>query len=209
MRFTLKYRGSLPGQSSGTGGRVREKQAIRRYLHPQLKDLWERDTNRLAEIDPKTLETPIRKGHTFDVPRLIHGFREFFFRYPLGGFNFVPIVTSPQEAHCELAVRLHRPTPPGSILYEGGDLDNRLKVLFDALRIPTTREEIDDEPAKEAGRQIAGECGRVGAANYQESREWEIAGEAIRTFPSWTSPVRIRSAAPNSRGLRRGAATPS
>ena len=151
MRFTLKYRGPLPAQGSSTGSRVPEKQAIRRYLHPQLKDLWERDTNRLAEIDPRTLETAVWKGQTFDVPRPIHGFSQFFFRYPLGGFNFVPLVTSLQEAHCELAVRLHRPTPPGSILYEGGDLDNRLKVLFDALRIPTTLEEIDDEPPKEDG----------------------------------------------------------
>jgi hypothetical protein len=36
------------------------------------------------------------------------------------------------------------------LLYGGGDLDNRLKVLFDALRIPTSVEEIgDDRPAED------------------------------------------------------------
>ena len=40
MRFILNYRGVLVAQSSGTGGRVAEKQAIRRYLHPQLEKLW-------------------------------------------------------------------------------------------------------------------------------------------------------------------------
>lgn|SRR2546425_2263782 len=150
MQFTLKYRGVLLGQSSGTGGRVREKQAIRRYLHQQLEELWRTDSNRLAGIDPKTLQTPILKGTVMDVERPILGLRYFFFRHPIGGFNFVPLVTAPQEAHCHLALRLHRPTGPGSILFSGGDLDNRLKVLFDALRIPTSVEEIgDDHPGQE------------------------------------------------------------
>jgi hypothetical protein len=150
MHFTLKYRGDLLGRSSGTGGRVREKQAIRRYLHPQLQELWRTDVNRLAGIDLKTLQTPILKGGVMDVERPILGLQYFFFRLPLGGFNFVPLVTAPQEAHCHLALRLHRPTKPGSILFGGGDLDNRLKVLFDALRIPTSVEEIgDDRPAQE------------------------------------------------------------
>jgi hypothetical protein len=49
-----------------------------------------------------------------------------------------------------LDIRLHRPTGPGSILFTGGDLDNRLKVLFDALRIPTTLTEVgEDSPASE------------------------------------------------------------
>jgi hypothetical protein len=32
---------------------------------------------------------------------------------------------------------LLRPEPPGSIISQGGDIDNRLKTLFDALKVPT------------------------------------------------------------------------
>lgn len=39
MEFRLVYRGVLP--SGQQAGRV-EKQAIRRALHPQLRDLWAR-----------------------------------------------------------------------------------------------------------------------------------------------------------------------
>jgi hypothetical protein len=103
----------------------------------------------LADIDPSTLQEPVVRGPTLDVPRPILGFQYFFFRYPLGGFNFVPLVTDPQEAQCHLAVRLHRPVRPGSILFSGGDLDNRLKVLFDALRIPREIQEVAGRPQQD------------------------------------------------------------
>ncbi|MGB6395198.1 MAG: hypothetical protein WBF73_05895, partial [Bradyrhizobium sp.] len=37
-------------------------------------------------------------------------------------------------------VTLLRQQPPGQLLGDGGDLDNRLKTLFDALRKPSTQE---------------------------------------------------------------------
>src|SRR2546423_1569136 len=39
MRFTLTFDGELP--SSGTSPKPKEKWAIRRHLHPQLKELWQ------------------------------------------------------------------------------------------------------------------------------------------------------------------------
>jgi hypothetical protein len=152
MDFTLKYRGPLVSQSSGTGGRVREKQAIRRYLHAQLQDLWKGDTNRLARVEARTLQEPTWNGSILEVPRPIRGFDKFFYRYRLGGFNFVPLVTAALEAQCHLDVRLHRASGAGNIVYAGGDLDNWLKVLFDALRIPTGLPELDDVPPTEDGQ---------------------------------------------------------
>ena len=39
---------------------------------------------------------------------------------------------------------------PGSIVKSGGDIDNRLKVLFDALRMPQTCDEVcGDVPAED------------------------------------------------------------
>ena len=43
VEFRLIYKGSLPAQGAGTGGsRIEEKHAIRRRLHPQLRELWTR-----------------------------------------------------------------------------------------------------------------------------------------------------------------------
>jgi len=36
----------------------------------------------------------------------------------------------------ELEVHVLRPEPPGSLLTQGGDIDNRLKTLFDSLTMP-------------------------------------------------------------------------
>jgi len=40
----------------------------------------------------------------------------------------------------ELEILLLRPAPPGAILRDGGDLDNRIKTLTDALRAPSPTE---------------------------------------------------------------------
>ena len=42
----------------------------------------------------------------------------------------------------ELEVLFLRPGPPGRIIGIGGDIDNRLKTLFDGLRRPLAEEEI-------------------------------------------------------------------
>jgi hypothetical protein len=39
-----------------------------------------------------------------------------------------------------LEIDFLRPGPPGSLLTSGGDIDNRLKTLFDALRVPKASE---------------------------------------------------------------------
>jgi hypothetical protein len=36
----------------------------------------------------------------------------------------------------ELSITLLRPEPPGGLITQGGDIDNRLKTLFDALTMP-------------------------------------------------------------------------
>ena len=140
MEFTLRYSGVLPPVNS-RDSRMAEKHAIRLHFHRQLADLW---TNNgwLAGINPKTLQLPIVSGPKFDVCRPISGPAGFFYRYQLNGFDFVPLVTLPLEAHCHLAIRLHCPTGSNSILVGGGDIDNRLKTLFDALRMPTGAAEL-------------------------------------------------------------------
>lgn len=54
MEFRLVYQGPLPPQTS-RDGHLREKHQIRRYFHPQLKELWERHHLLLELAKPKKL----------------------------------------------------------------------------------------------------------------------------------------------------------
>lgn len=47
---------------------------------------------------------------------------------------------------CELDILFLRREPPGAVVNHGGDIDNRIKILFDALRIPQSEKEL---PANE------------------------------------------------------------
>ena len=60
-------------------------------------------------------------------------------RYSLYGFNFVPLVTLDLNLLCGLDILFLRTGKPGEVL-RSGDIDNRLKTLFDALRIPEANE---------------------------------------------------------------------
>jgi hypothetical protein len=49
---------------------------------------------------------------------------------------FVPLVTAEMNSVVELSIVLLRPEAPGHLITQGGDIDNRLKTLFDALTMP-------------------------------------------------------------------------
>jgi hypothetical protein len=56
-------------------------------------------------------------------------------KHQLYGFTFLPLVTSELKLGCWLDVLYLRRQPPGN-LWHHGDIDNRLKTLFDCLQIP-------------------------------------------------------------------------
>jgi hypothetical protein len=59
------------------------------------------------------------------------------------GYRFVPLITQSLSLGAELDILFLRRDPPGKVVSStGGDLDNRLKVLFDALRIPRYDQEV-------------------------------------------------------------------
>jgi hypothetical protein len=60
----------------------------------------------------------------------------------------VPLVTQRLNLICRLNILFLRPEDPGTLIRHGGDLDNRLKTLFDALRRPQDPAEIPggDQP---------------------------------------------------------------
>ena len=124
----LRYRGSLPAN-----GTVKEKHEIRRAIHPQLLELCTQEPLfQQATSAASALPRGVMKGGVVDVQRPLQG---LFFIVELGGFHFVPLIHRPHELVCSLDILFLRRERPGAIVH-GGDLDNRLKTLFDALRLP-------------------------------------------------------------------------
>jgi len=141
MKFTLLYDGPLPAQNSHDS-RVTEKHAIRTELHSQLVEVWKTKPV-LAHyyeviMARQELAPEVRYGSVDGQPSA------FTTRQPRGNFNFLSLVNTGNKLLCELDILFLRKEPAGSLFTTNaaGDLDNRLKVLFDALRIPKEAQEL-------------------------------------------------------------------
>jgi hypothetical protein len=134
MRLTLTYKGMLHAQSN-SGGRASEKHAIRRQFHIQMLEVW-RTHPALHDYHRNWSQWTEEQQNKNDPNVPIHCFN-------LGAFRFVPLVTNHLATICELDILFLRHEPVGHIVdSESGDIDNRIKVLFDALRMPLKREEL-------------------------------------------------------------------
>lgn len=144
MEFRLTYRGDLHStQRDPVNGqrdpRGNHKHDIRRVFHRQLKRLW--------GITP-FLATGERGGpgailveHGPDAP--VYDIKTLSARHAKYGFNFVPLVTQDLNLMCGLDILFLRPDRHAGVFTGayGGDIDNRLKTLFDALKIPEANED--------------------------------------------------------------------
>lgn len=117
MRLVLHYRGPLKPNGDPT-----HKHDLRKIFHAQLKKLWSQKP--LSEM-PRLLD-----------PRNSVIANDYSLLRPMGSFTFVPLITEEMDVVAELAITILRPEPPGGLISQGGDIDNRLKTLFDALTIP-------------------------------------------------------------------------
>lgn len=115
MDFTLYYRGPLRANRGPW-----DKHELRRHFHLQLRNLWSQIPlcgyrqflrSEVAEGEPSVIE----QRH---------------------GFHFAPLVSSRIKFAASLDILLLRPQPPGMILSQSGDIDNRIKTLLDALKVP-------------------------------------------------------------------------
>jgi hypothetical protein len=125
MRFVLHYRGPLR-----SNGDALHKQQIRTALSGQLEKLWS--------------QPPLADEPSFLQPEQAHGYG---FLRKVAGLEFVPLVTAEANVIAELRIVMLRPGPPGDILSQGGDIDNRLKTLFDALTVPQPNQVKDQANA--------------------------------------------------------------
>lgn len=127
MQFHLHYSGPLR-----VSARPVVKQQIRRVLHPQLREVWKQT----PALERETLLEDPDDQNTFSVIKRV------------GEFRFAPLVCEELKLVAELSILLLRPIEAGAVIDKGGDIDNRLKTLFDALRFPNKTNELppDDSP---------------------------------------------------------------
>jgi len=150
MRFTLIYDGPLKS-ASGSDNRQDNKHEIRKALHPQLAEVWQghhslqreyANALRFPEYDRTLREGQLDSAWETVKGRCREDCDSFLFPMDVGGFCFLPLVTKKLWLTCDLDILFLRNEPLGHIINSGGDIDNRLKVLFDALRAPETAKEL-------------------------------------------------------------------
>lgn len=113
MEFALKYSGTLKANAG-----IDDKHRIRQAFHLQMKELWNHE--------------PL-SSHTDLKNQLVRS---------VGSFRFIPLVTVSLAFTADVNILMLREGTPGNIFVEGGDIDNRLKTLFDSLRVPSSLSEL-------------------------------------------------------------------
>jgi hypothetical protein len=133
MEFTLVYDGELYG-ASNNNPRAENKHHIRRQFHPQLRTLWrDRLSHWMERLQPSAKSRRIYAG----LPMV----EALSAEYAVGDYRCVPLVTEPLALACSLDILFLRREEGRSII-KAGDIDNRLKTLFDALRNPQNMSEL-------------------------------------------------------------------
>jgi hypothetical protein len=117
MRFTLYYRGLLKANRGSA-----DKHVLRQHFHKQLRELWTHLP--LSGFRGLLLDTK-GEDQSINIVRKV------------GSFEFAPLVCSKVSLVAELRIVLFRPHAPGALVGTGGDLDNRLKTVLDALKVPS------------------------------------------------------------------------
>ncbi len=146
MEFRLVFEGSL--RSGQSGGVVAEKHAIRKVFHKQLAQLWQIIPDlKMRSVEHSILSAPPagRDPKTITMAAALP--RESLWKtlgdnFDISGYKFVPLVSRHLGLTCGLDILLlqrDKVTPIG----QAGDIDNRLKTLFDALQIPQNCNEVE------------------------------------------------------------------
>ena len=144
MKLTLRYKGQL--LSAHSSNRVKEKHSIRKYLHDQLAAYWQQNQRLAAMLaDLKHLQIAHRSRDSFVVDRPLSDGTKFWWRWPLCGYDFIPLVTQIHGTHWELSIRLYRKPERSGFLFAGGDIDNTVKTFLDALQVPKEESQVPNE----------------------------------------------------------------
>ena len=133
MQFRLTYEGEL--KSTGNKGNPKHVHEIRRQFRLQLRQFW------LTHPWLKKANAVKETSHNHWT-QINPSLRDYLaLQFARVGYNFVPLVTERLSLACGLDVLFIRPSMPGEIM-KSGDVDGRLKTLFDALRMPGSKDEL-------------------------------------------------------------------
>jgi hypothetical protein len=141
VNITLTYSGLLPA-CQGEEKHTDQKHIIRMAFNQQLKRKFELEPTLIQwsrEISRATLV-----GSRVELaPKDLHS--RCFYEVETCGFLGFPVVTSFNGLSCQLDIEILRRAKPGGVLAggdKGGDIDNRLKPLLDALALPLKQNQV-------------------------------------------------------------------
>jgi hypothetical protein len=138
VEFRLVYQGPLPAASSGRGGTRRDiKHGIRKNIHQQLTKVWTQHPALSFRFEQRL------SGQVDGPPIPFRIVDNWIAKYKRFGFNFLPLITEELGLACALDILFLRPDQPGMLIDSTGDIDNRIKVLFDGLRMPRYADEVE------------------------------------------------------------------
>jgi hypothetical protein len=157
MEFRLTYEGPLP--SANKGKRAELKHTLRKHFHRQMRELWKQHPDLKAQAEatfvvqttpPNMISVPgagVRQ--IIQLPNDPHAkswIEHIADNHQVCGGGFVPLVRKDGGFTCSLNILFLRRHDPGNFIVRGGDIDNRLKVVFDGLKMPRGKEELGDLP---------------------------------------------------------------
>lgn len=130
MQFTLIYSSDLP-----PNGSVHDKWKIRREIEPQLR--------RLCNTPP--FDALSRRQDPNADPSIYMG-------RSIRDIDFIPVLKSEHGVRAEIKILMLSSEIPGGVIH-CGDIDNRMKTLFDAMSIPS-EQQIPSDPEFNPDRRV-------------------------------------------------------
>jgi len=143
MEFNLIYRKAIP---SGNNPDKQKKHQVREIFHPQLKRLWQQFP--LIHYKDYLKDIPYKEEfNTYPNPTIDDYSDEFSVIRTVGEFKFAPLICKGLGLYCEIEIKMLN--AGSSKVINHGDLDNKLKTLFDGLRYPNQLQEIPSNFSQE------------------------------------------------------------
>lgn len=175
MKFALTYEGEL--RSRDIPARTWE---IRKQISPQLEELWRihpvlQQLERDRYVPLTSSFFYLERHHSLDENRHRHAPNQsqdcidLCAVHAVGNRQFLPLVRDTLALKCGLKILFMRKEEPGRV-YQGGDMDNRLKTLFDALTVPKPEQIVDDPGTPDPIYCLLQDDGMITALNVETQR---------------------------------------
>ena len=157
VEFRLIYQGPLPPERDDgrrESARAWDKHKLRKHFHLQLRELWKQHPDLHRQAQTKFLrihKPPYGVQVEYARPPEQAGAKTWIDHIAddhivCNGNRFVPLVSEVGGFTCSLDILFLRRDNPGSLIRHGGDIDSRIKVLFDGLKMPIQVSELGGWP---------------------------------------------------------------